>query len=131
MSIGLSPKLLRNIGRTYITTTVTKRSQHPACFFWVPTRKQCFLLLPAVSLLLTLHVPGVDRFGPALLGAEKLPPQGQGEDSHTRFTAAVTPAQVQHYRAAMERPNVRMDLAYEGRGRAQSTGGRAAAHIIT
>lgn len=76
-------------------------------------------------------MPGVDRFGPALLGAEKMPPQGQGEDSHTRFTATVTPAQVQHYRAGMERPNVRMDLAYEGRGRAQSTGGRAAAHIIT
>ena len=81
------------------------------------------------SLLLTLYVPGAGGLGPALLSTEKLPPQGLGEDSHTHFTATLTPAPVQRYRASMERLNVHIDLAYEGSGRAQSTGGRAAAHM--
>lgn len=83
------------------------------------------------NLLMTLYVPGAGRLGPALLSAEKLPPQGLGEDSYTHFTATLTPAPVQHYRAGMERLNVHIDLAYKGRERAQSTRGRAAAHIIT
>lgn len=82
-------------------------------------------------LLKTFCVPEAGCLGPALLSAEKLPPQELGEHSQTRFTATLTPAPVRHYRAVMERLNVPIDLAYEGRGRAQSAGGRAPAHIIT
>lgn len=75
MSIGLNAKLLRNMVQTYITTTTIIKG--------VPAFSLAFLLL-------TFHMS--DHLGPALLGDEKLSPQGRGEDSHSHFTATLTPA---------------------------------------